>query len=149
MPKIVVPQYGAGNMLNWLLSGGADPMTALEFRLFVNDYEPGWPTGVTDFVEASGTWYEPKTVSPGLWTVDAPSTPPSLATYDEEFEWTSDTGTGTVYGYYLVKTADETVIWCQRFDVPIVLAEGLMFKIRPKLSEWSRCIPVCSESEGG
>lgn len=149
MPKIVVPEVGAASMTYWLLNPSLIPFPTLSLCQFVNDIEPDWDTVAGDFVEASYDGYERKTVEPGMWDVAIGDDPPIVGTYQEQFTWTAGTDSGTVYGYYLLWESESQAIWCQRFDVPITLEDGLVIKIRPKLSLWSRCIPVCSESEGG
>lgn len=149
MPQIVVPKYGAANLTVWLLNHGIDSMPELSLAQFVNDYTPTWETVIADFVEASYDGYNEELVQPDQWTVSLGADPPALATYNTEFSWTSGSDTGTVYGYYVYRVADGLVVWAQRFDTPYALEDGLEIKIRPKLSLWSRCIPECSESEGG
>ena len=144
MPKIVVPEGGAEYLLSWLLKPASSTFAQLTLGLFVNDYTPVWDSELTDFVEASGSWYSSETVDPDTWAVAPGDDSNVYGTYDTEFQWTSDTGTGTVFGYFLYEPNTGQLIWCQRFDTPITLQVGREIKIRPKLALWSRCIPICT-----
>lgn len=138
---IVVPNVALLNNLSWFFQVGGAPLPPLQLSLYVNDLWPNDETVMGDFVKATGSWYQDQEVTLGTWSVAVQPDDSAQATFDTEFQWTSNVGAGTVFGYYVYDPVSDKLSWCERFDVPIALEPGREIKLRPRFSRWSRYLP--------
>jgi len=117
---LVVPDSGEVEMLKRILNVTiADPDVVL--RLYTNDYTPIETSVVGSFTDATGAGYAPVTMTPATWTI---SGDPTEAIYSE-IELAFTAAEPTIYGYFLTNTADNTLLWAERFvDGPYVIPAG-------------------------
>lgn len=138
---IVVPNASLQAFGYWLFAHGGAGMPDLQLSLFSNDLTPDADTTFGDFVESAFTGYSPEPMPNGDWAIGIQPPDSALATFNEEFQWTSGSDSGMVYGYYVYQPGADNLAWCQRFDSPVPLEIGTVIKVRPKLGLWSRYLP--------
>lgn len=84
----------------------------LVLKLFTDDRSPLEVDTAASFTEAAGFGYASKALTAANWTVTPGA--PSEAAYPEE-TWTFSGALGNVYGYYVVQTTSNKLMWAERF----------------------------------
>lgn len=116
--SLVLTDRGADFMLRVVFNnvwpaGGRD----LTLRLYVNDKTPVDTDVTSDYVEASGGGYAPKTLINGSWTINTANDPSDAVYPQQTFTFSGPlTGNAKIYGYF-VTNADGVLIWAERFSV--------------------------------
>jgi hypothetical protein len=79
-------------------------------KLYSNDYTPDEDSASTDFVElTSGNGYSSQTLTGASWIVNGKSV--SYPTH----KWTFTASKGNIYGYYVVTSTSNVVLFSERF----------------------------------
>lgn len=125
----IIPNEGEEDMLDVLLAGN------LVLRLFKNNFTPSDSSVLADFTEADFPGYAAITLTGGSWTTTPGA--PSIATYAAQTFTATASGSQTIYGYYITRTATGRVWMAERFpaaQIAAISAAGQTRIINPKLS---------------
>jgi hypothetical protein len=107
------PNEGESRMLEYIVNKST-PAT-LYLKLFGNNMTPAENDTAASFTEVSGGGYANKSMTPANWTVANGNN--AVATHTAQtFTFTGATTPNTVYGYYLVSSTDNRVMWSERFS---------------------------------
>ena len=105
---IVITDIGKQKALEYLV--GKDTTTELlVLKLYINNVTPDIEDTVATYTEVTGGGYSAKTLSAATWSVFA-----GEATYPQQ-SWNFTGNAGTVYGYYLVNSTSNQLIFAERF----------------------------------
>lgn len=133
------PIEGEVDTLNVLL--GKVAQGTLELRLFKNNLTVIDSTVYANFTECDFTGYAAKTLASGTWTV-TPGTPdagsgevPSYASYPVQTFTSTAVQSQTIYGWYIVRTGTNKVIYAQKISAPHAIAyNGDNFTVTPVIT---------------
>lgn len=117
---LVVPAVGEQYALAVLLN--KQIASDLVLRLFTNDVTPGNSDTSATYAEVSSGGYAAKSLAGASWSITGGS--PATATYAAQ-TWVFSGWVGSVYGYYVTRSAGGGLVWAERFfDGPynVVLA---------------------------
>jgi hypothetical protein len=127
----VIPNEGEVKLLEYMLN--VTPAEDQILKLFNNDVTPDLSTTIGDLTEPSTTTgYGDITLVPGDWTI---STVDEVTTAEQPTQTFTFTETETIYGYYVVNDAQDTLLWIQRADfAPSTFPSiGGVYDVVPKL----------------
>ena len=121
---------GENRIANIIL--GATPVdSTLYLGLYKNTSEPSEDAVLTDLVEQSGEGYTRIALSRGSWSIVA-----DTSSYAEQTFTNVGDNWGTIYGYFISTTADNTgkLLCVEDFsDGPYSVANGDSIKITPSI----------------
>lgn len=131
---IIIPDVGEEALLERLTG---ENMT---LHLYTNDVTSGLTSTqiealvAADFTEATFTGYASAALTGGSWTVTGGD--PSEATYArQDFASTADQTPQDVYGYYVTRTSDGTLLLFEAFDALVTVEfNGDEIRITPRLT---------------
>lgn len=107
------PNEGESRMLETIVNKTA--AETLTLKLFGNNITPGEADTAATYTEVSGGGYAAKTMTGANWTAANGSN--SYITHSAQtFSFTGATTPNTVYGYYLVQSTSNRVMWAERFS---------------------------------
>jgi len=130
MADYVIPDEGEVVLLEYMLNKTAT--ADLILKLFANDVTPDGDTTYADMIEPTAGDYAEITLTGASWVV-ATDTGTTTAQYPEQtFSFTTSE---TVYGYYVVNNADDTLLWVHRasFAPSNIPSIGGIYSVTPKL----------------
>ena len=128
---LVVPNEGEIELLKKCLINTTDTEDFL-LRLYKNNYAPDENTTLTSFTEANFTNYAEKTITRGDWTNPPTMDPMNKAQCQVSIQsWTCGLTGNTVYGYYIVGSVSNKILWAEQFNVARVLADGDILNVTP------------------
>jgi len=109
---LVVPDVGEVILLDVLVNG--DTLAAFECRLYQNNYTPVQGSTLSNFTVATFSGYAAD------WTTFGPATIVSnkgkiVATTPVSFVHNGGATSNTIYGYYIVDTVTNEVVWAEKF----------------------------------
>lgn len=99
--------------------------TTLSLRLFSNNITPVVTDTIGTYVEVIGGGYAAKSVTFGGWNVSLAN--PTVASRIIPLRWDFTGvigGTGTVYGYYLIRTSDNLLVVSELLPAPYIPVNG-------------------------
>jgi hypothetical protein len=110
--SLLMVNQGEAYLLEYLVNKTA-PDT-LKLKLFKNDKTPADGDTEAGYTEATFTGYASVTLTGASWTITAGA--PSEAAYAQQvFTSTANQTLENVYGYYVVRTSDNKLMWAERF----------------------------------
>jgi hypothetical protein len=133
MSNLIVPDTAKKNILT-IFSGGITGV----MKLFQNNITPAHNTVYADFTEATFSGYASQSLSGASVAGSLDSSGRGVVTWTA-LTWTKSGATGnTIYGYW-VENSSGVLLWCERFDSPIVMtADGAFLTLTPKLTDMSQ-----------
>lgn len=135
---IVVPTPSRQTLVKNCLNHTAPQNQTL--KLFSSNTTPTVATVVGDFTETSGGGYASKALTGSSYTIGDDGVDDALASYAEQ-TWTFTgvvSGTGIVYGYYIVQATSGLLMWCERFAssfTPAVNGDALALTVKLRLGD--------------
>lgn len=102
-------------------------------RLFQNNYQPIPGTELSDFTEATFPGYGFIPINNADWGAVVANDNVASSTYPEPLEYDALPAgfvQQTIYGYY-VTTVDDDYVYCERFEVPVIIKPGDALRITP------------------
>jgi len=124
---LIVPDVAKNNILNEILN-----RATIKLKLFSNSTTPGSGSTNASFTEVAGGGYADVTLVFASWVVAN-----GIATYPQiTFTFSGVTNApGTIYGYWIVDTADNTFLWAENLpSTPYTPAAGSTGKITPRIT---------------
>jgi hypothetical protein len=115
---------------------------ALTLRLYGNNRTPAATDTVAGYTEIVGGGYAAKALTFANWNFTAGA--PSIAIYNTQQTWTFTgiiNAPGTVYGYYVTKDSDGSLMWAERFAsgvVPFGPINGSIIRVLPRFTAESQ-----------
>lgn len=130
--SLVLVNNGEVVALSYLLNKVTTPED-LVLKLFTNNVTPGETDTAATYTEASGNGYAAKTLTGANWTI-TPGAPTSASFAQQTFTFTGNLG--NVYGYYIVRSSTQDLIWAEKFtDGPYnIVNNGDQIKITPTIT---------------
>jgi hypothetical protein len=105
---IIITDIGKQKALEYIV--GKDSTTeSLVLKLYSNNYTPAIGDSANSYIEVSGGLYSSISLTPATWAISS-----GIATYPQQ-SWFFTGSVGTVYGYYLVNSTSNQVIFAERF----------------------------------
>lgn len=115
---------------------------ALSLRLYGNNKTPAEGDSVSGYTEIVGGGYAAKPLTFGNWGFTGGA--PSIAIYNAQQAWTFTgiiNAPGTIYGYYVTKDSDGSLMWAERFPtgvVPFGPINGSIIRVLPRFTAESQ-----------
>jgi len=106
---LLVPNVGEARALSRLLAVNTS------LRLFKSNTTPAEADTLATYTEADFTGYSAITLTGGSWTV-TPGAPTSAAYTQQTFTSSAGSQNQNVYGYVVVDSSDNTLLWAERFS---------------------------------
>jgi membrane peptidoglycan carboxypeptidase len=105
-------------------------------KLFKNDVTPDQNFAVGSFTQADFTGYAAKTLTRTNWNAAVTVSNKAESSYGSAAQsWTCGTTGNTIYGYWVDNSqGSPTLLWCERFSVSRVLADGDVLNLTPKFT---------------
>lgn len=129
---LVVANVGENQLMTWALKG-TSVTENLTLKLYTNNYTPVAGSTAGSFTECAVSGYSAKTLSRASW--GDPSTNGSgkaeMAYASQTFTFT---GSGTIYGYYIVSASGAVLMWAELFSSARSVASGDSLTITPKIT---------------
>lgn len=138
--NMVYPHEGQYRMLNMLL-GSTSVSSTCYLRLFQNDITPDVDSVFSDFTTCTFNGYTTKSLSRGSWTIGRIGLLPTFCYYADQV-WTC-TATPSpaqyAYGYCISLSVAGYIIVACRFDVPVLITNGMDITVTPVivLDDWA------------
>lgn len=127
---LVVANVGENLLMTWAVKSTSTPEN-WTLKLYTNNYTPVAASTHTNFTECAVSGYTAKTLSRGSW--GDPSTNGSgKAEMSYAAQTFSFTGSGTIYGYYIVGATSGTLIFAELFSAARSVASGDSLTVTPK-----------------
>lgn len=107
-------------------------------KLFSNNITPAVTDTAASYTEVSGGGYATKTLTAANWIITPGD--PSVALYNavQDFNFTgTTTAPGTVYGYFIIRVSDLTLVYAERFppaNVPLTPVNGSLIRLTPRIT---------------
>lgn len=129
---LVLPDAGERAILDMALSDAAPE--AQDLRLYENDITPAEGDTTATYTEATIAGYAEKNLARATWNAAATNAGVTSKTYPEQtFNFT---GTGTIYGYFLVKATANTLLWAEEvYPSGQVFNNGDSFKLTVRIEQ--------------
>jgi len=118
---LVVPDVGEVILLDVMVNG--DTLAGFECRLYQNNYTPVQGSVLSDFTVATFSGYAAD------WTTFGPASTVSnkgkiVATSPVVYVHNGGATSNTIYGYYIVDTVSNQVVWAEKFAAPQAVANN-------------------------
>jgi hypothetical protein len=127
---LVVTDAGELVLLQKMLKNTSDTDNYI-LKLYKNNYAPAAGSVAADFTEADFTNYAAKTIARGDWAAPSTVSGSGQSTVAAQ-SWTCGASTNTIYGYYVIDSADgTTVLWAEQFGVSRALLDGDVLNLTP------------------
>lgn len=128
-------QEGELELLDKLLKDALSKDEKYLLRLFQNDMTPGDADTTANYIEASFTDYNMRTLARETWNAAATSGTKAESSYGTAPEsWTCGATGNTIYGYWVEGGTTGKALWAERFATQRVLASGDVLNITPKFT---------------
>jgi hypothetical protein len=127
---LVIPSSGKLELLDKMLKDALSDDENYILKLFINDVIPNESSVVDTFVEANFTGYSSKTLTRAGWKAAAIVANKAQSNYSQQ-SWTCGLTGNTVYGYYLIGSNSNVLLWAERFDSPRVLVNTDTLNVTP------------------
>lgn len=107
-------------------------------RLYGNNATPSGVSVAADFTEIAGGGYANKPITFANWTITGGA--PTVALYNATQSWVFTgpiNAPGTIYGYFITKDSDGTLLLAQRFAsgvVPFTPIAGSSVRVTPRIT---------------
>jgi len=107
-------------------------------KLYGNNVTPSGISVAADFTEIAGGGYANKPITFANWTITGGA--PSVALYNAVQVWVFTgpvNAPGTIYGYFITKNSDGTLLLAERFPVgivPFTPIAGSVIRVTPRLT---------------
>lgn len=134
MAAIIIPDNGKTPLLDFLVKRTSFGGMLWKLRLYVNDYTPALNTVFASFTEPSWSGYSPFSFNRFDWQSAVIQDHQAIATYGTSpilFTQAVDSPT-IVYGYWVTDESNH-VLWCQRFDAPVMVNFQAPLPITPQM----------------
>jgi hypothetical protein len=104
-------------------------------KLYKNDYTPTNTDTSASYTVANFDGYADQPLTRAGWNAATTNgSGEAESTYSIEQSWTCNSGTQTIYGYYVLGATSGKVLWAERFTTTRTLAAGDMLKMTPKFT---------------
>lgn len=126
-----IPNAGEVKFLESVL--GVSAPGTLSIRLFTNNITPADTDVLGTYTQSTGGGYSAQNLVPASWTITPGS--PTEAVYPQ-ITWTFTGASASLYGYYVVDTATNTLLWAERFtNGPYAITQaGDSIKVTPRIT---------------
>ena len=131
---LLIPDVGEVELLDKLLKDALAVDENYTLKLYKNDYTPLNSSIAADFTVADFDGYVDKTLTRAGWGAAATVANVAESSYSVEQSWTCNSGTQTIYGYYVVGATSTVLLWAERFTITRTLAALDQIRITPKFS---------------
>jgi len=107
-------------------------------KLYGNNATPSGTSVAANFTEIAGGGYVNKPITFANWTITGGA--PTIALYNTTQEWIFTgpiNAPGTIYGYFITKNSDGTLLLAERFSsgvVPFIPIAGSIIRITPRIT---------------
>jgi hypothetical protein len=106
--SLIITNAGKEKSLSCFVGKDTQQETLI-LKLYSNNYTPTILDEVQSYTEVTGGGYVSKSLVPSNWTIDA-----GLAGYPQQV-WTFTGSSGSVYGYYVVSSTSNTLLFAEKF----------------------------------
>lgn len=129
---LVVANVGENLLLQYAFktSSGAENFT---LKLFTNNYTPVAGSIASNFTECAISGYSAKTLTRGSWN-DASTNGSNKAEISYATQSWTFSGSGTVYGYYVVSASGGVLLWAELFPSARTIASTDVLNLTPKFT---------------
>lgn len=128
---LVVSNVGEIQLMTWALKG-VSVTENLSLKLYTNNYSPVASSIASNFTECAISGYSAKTLSRASW-----SNPVTNITGKAEMSYATQTftftGSGTIYGYYIVSESGNVLLWAELFPTARAVVSGESLAVTPKI----------------
>ena len=132
---LMVPREGELELLDKMLKDALSTDENYILKLFKNDYTPDQDDANNSFTEATFTAYVARTLLRVSWNSAVTSTTKAESSYGTAPEsWTCGTNGNTIFGYWVEGSADNDILWSERFASSRVLEQDDVLNITPKFT---------------
>lgn len=130
---LVTPNLGELELLDKMLKDALSVDETYSLRLYRNDYTPNTTSVLGDFTVATFSGYANKTLSRAGWNAAATVSGKAETDYGTQQSWTASSSE-TVYGYYVVASTSNVVLWAERFTSSRALSNNDILNLTPKFT---------------
>lgn len=129
---LFVPQASLAALLTDILG------ESFTLKLYSNNITPSGADTAASYTEVSGGGYLAKTLTSANWIIT--SGDPAVALYNavQDFNFTgTTTAPGTIYGYFIIRVSDSTLVYAERFppaNVPLTPVNGSLVRLTPRIT---------------
>ena len=107
---LLIPDVGERNLLDMALSDASPEAQTL--KLYESNTTPAEGDTHTSYTEATISGYASISLARATWNAASTATGTTSKTYPQQtFTFT---GSGTIYGYYVIKTTAGTLLWSEK-----------------------------------
>jgi hypothetical protein len=125
---LLVPDVGEVALLDMMLSDASPEAQTL--KLYKSNTAPAEGDTAVTYTEADLSGYSSKSLARATWNGASTATGTTSKTYPQQTF--SFTGTGTVYGYFVVKASAGTLLWAEKiFTSGQTFNNGDTLKVTP------------------
>lgn len=128
---LVVPNVGEIELLTKMLKAALDTDEDYKLKLYSNNYTPLQSSTDADFTEATFTNYTEKTLTRANWGTPTTVSNKGSSTYGVQQSWTCGASGQTVYGYYVMGATSDVLLWAEKFENPIPMANTFILNLTP------------------
>lgn len=129
---LVVANVGENLLMTWAMKSTSTPEN-LTLKLYSNNYTPVAGSTAGNFTECAVSGYSAKTLSRASWG-DPTTNGSGKAEMSYAAQTFSFTGSGTIYGYYVVGSTSGSLIFSELFAAARTVASGDSLTITPKFT---------------
>lgn len=129
---LVVANVGENLLMTWAVKSTTTPEN-WTLKLYTNNYTPVAASTAGNFTECAVSGYSAKTLTRGSWG-DPTTNGSGKAEMAYAAQTFSFTGSGTIYGYYVVSATAGTLIFAELFSSARSVASGDSLTITPKIT---------------
>lgn len=129
---LVLANVGENQIMTWALKG-TSVTENLTLKLYSNNYTPVAGSTAASFTECAVSGYSAKTLSRASWG-DPSTNGSSKAEMSYAAQTFSFTGSGTIYGYYIVSASGNVLMWAELFSPARSVNSGDSLTITPKIT---------------
>ncbi len=103
-------------------------------HLYSNNYAPTATSTISSFVESTWDGYEARTIATTDWATPTTDVDGKATSTAPVQTWTCTADGGTVYGYWVEDSADNSLLWAERFTSARTIAVNDELSFTPKLT---------------
>lgn len=135
-PGLVAPNEGLDDQLAYILKAPISGVLPWVLILWINDgLFPGQDTVYADLNEASFTGYSRVTVDRSLWTDPVIEYSAAVSTWGTTpTRWIPTGAPQTLYGWAMITQTSSVIRYIQRFQKPLIAADGLPVGLIPRVT---------------
>lgn len=131
---LVVPNAGELVLLNQMLRLSLSTQDTHVLKLYNNNYSPVAASTTANFTPTTFVGYAPKTLTRAGWAAPATVGLNAECSYTTIQSWTCGSVGDTVYGYYVTRGSNDSIMWAEIFTTPRALGQGDILNITPKFT---------------